>query len=86
MPRKKRRRRVPKAQQLAWLRNHDAQNRLRKAAAEWERRRNRAEAAERHLRRVIADSHELGASPDYIAEVLDRSPQAVRRTWLPPAT
>ena len=86
MPKRKRRRRVPKAQQVAWLRNHDAQNQLRKAAAEWQRRRSRALAAERHLRKVIAECYELGASPDYIADVLGRTSQAVRKTWLPPPT
>ena len=84
MPRKKRRRSpVPRAQQRAWSRNHDAQNRLRKAATEWERRRNRAQAAEKHLRKVIAASHEHGATPEHIGKVIGRSPQAVRKTWLP---
>ena len=73
-----------KTQQAAWIRNHDAQTRLHKAVVTWKRRQKRADAARAELKRVIAASHELGADAEYLGRALGRSPQAIRRTWLPP--
>ena len=84
MPKKQRRRRVRKTQQAAWNRNHDGQTRLHKAVVTWKRRQKRADAARAELKRVTAASHELGADAEYLGRALGRTPQAVRRTWLPP--
>ena len=89
MPKRKRnqprrRRRVPTAQQLAWSRNHAAQSRLRNAIIRYRKQQARTEEIKLQLRNLVADSYELGAAPEWIADAMGITPQAVRKSWLPP--
>ena len=80
----RRRRRVPTASQLFWEHNHAAQSSLRNTIRKYRRHQARTDEAKSELRKVIAESYKLGATPERIANEMGISPQAVRKSWLPP--